>query len=92
MSTRPRVRLVDNDPSDRALAALVPRRKVAELEIKESGDAIVLADHLLRSGRAAVVTKYRLAWGDGLQLLESVKSLDPEGPVVPWARAPEARD
>jgi PAS domain S-box-containing protein len=87
MNTRPRVLLVDSDPSDRALAALVLRREVAELEIEEAGDAMMLADRLPRGGYAAVVTEYRLAWGDGLQLLESVKSLDPDIPVVLFASA-----
>jgi PAS domain S-box-containing protein len=87
MNTRPRVLLVDSYPSDRALAALVLRREVAELEIEEAGDAMMLADRLPRGGYAAVVTEYRLAWGDGLQLLESVKSLDPDIPVVLFASA-----
>ncbi len=34
-----------------------------------------------------MVTEYRLAWGDGLQVLESVKSLDPDCPVVLFASA-----
>jgi DNA-binding NtrC family response regulator len=70
MNDRLRVLLVDSDPNDRALAALVLRRELAELEIEEAGDAMVLADRLPRGGYAAVVTEYRLAWGDGLQVLE----------------------
>jgi PAS domain S-box-containing protein len=87
MNDRLRVLLVDSDPNDRALAALVLRQELAELEIEEAGDAMVLADRLPRGGYAAVVTEYRLAWGNGLQVLESVKSLDPDCPVVLFASA-----
>ena len=85
MNDRLRILLVDSDPNDRALAALVLRRELPEVEIEEAGDAMVLADRLPRGGFAAVITEYRLAWGDGLQVLESVKSLAPECPVVFFA-------
>jgi len=85
MSERLRLLLVDSDPSDRALAALVLRRELPDVEIEEAGDAMVLADRLPRGGFAAVITEYRLAWGDGLQVLESVKSLAPDCPVVFFA-------
>jgi PAS domain S-box-containing protein len=85
MNDRHRVLLVDSDPNDRALAALVLRRELAGFEIEEAGDALVLADRLPRGGYAAVVTEYRLAWGDGLQVLASVTSLDPDCPVVLFA-------
>jgi PAS domain S-box-containing protein len=87
MNTRPRVLLVDSESDDRALAALVLRRELAEFDIEEAGDALVLADRLPRGGYAAVVTEFHLAWGDGLQVLESVKSLDPDCPVVLFASA-----
>jgi PAS domain S-box-containing protein len=87
MNDRHRVLLVDSDPNDRALAALVLRRELTEFEIEEAGNALVLAERLPRGGYAAVVTEYRLAWGDGLQVLESVASLDPECPVVLFASA-----
>ncbi len=85
MSERIRILLVDSDPNDRALAALVLRHELPDVEIEEAGDAMVLADRLPRGGFAAVITEYRLAWGDGLQVLESVKSLAPECPVVFFA-------
>jgi len=87
MNNRLRVLLVDSDPNDRALAALVLRRELSEFDVEEAGDALVLAARLPRGGYAVVVTEYRLAWGDGLQVLESVKSLDPDCPVVLFASA-----
>ncbi len=85
MSARPRVLLVDSNSDDRTLAALVLRRELPEIEIEEVSDGMVLADRLPVGGFAAVVTEYRLEWGDGLQVLESVRSLAPECPVVFFA-------
>jgi PAS domain S-box-containing protein len=82
MRSRLRILLVDSDSNDRALAALVLRRELPDVEVEEAGDAMVLAERLPRGGYAAVVTEYRLAWGDGLQILESVNSLAPDCPVV----------
>jgi PAS domain S-box-containing protein len=85
MSDHLRILLVDSDPNDRALAALVLRRELPEVEIEEASDAMVLADRLPCGGFAAVITEYKLAWGDGLQVLESAKSLAPDCPVVFFA-------
>jgi PAS domain S-box-containing protein len=87
MSARHRVLLVDSDPNDRGLAALVLRRELEGFEIEEVTDPMVLAARLPRGDYAAVVTEYRLAWGDGLQVLESVKSVCPDCPVVLFASA-----
>ncbi len=85
MNARPRVLLVDSNSDDRALAALVLRRELPDVEVEEVADGMVLADRLPVGGFAAVVTEYRLEWGDGLQVLETVKSLAPDCPVVFFA-------
>ena len=85
MNARPRILLVDSNSDDRALAALVLRRELPEVEVEEVADGMVLADRLPVGGFAAVVTEYRLEWGDGLQVLETVKSLAPDCPVVFFA-------
>ena len=87
MNNRPRVLLVDSNSDDRALASLLLRRELPEVEIEEVGDGMALADRLPLGGFAAIVTEYRLDWGDGLQVLESVRSLAPECPVVFFASA-----
>ena len=87
MNARPRVLLVDSNSDDRALAALVLRRELPDVEVEEVADGMVLADRLPVGGFAAVVTEYRLEWGDGLQVLETVKSLSPDCPVVLFASA-----
>ncbi len=85
MNSRPRVLLVDSNTDDRALAALLLRRELPEIDIEEVGDGMALADRLPLGGFAAVVTEYTLEWGDGLQVLETVRSLAPECPVVFFA-------
>ncbi|MDD5562651.1 MAG: ATP-binding protein [Thermoanaerobaculaceae bacterium] len=85
MNVRPRVLLVDSNSDDRALAALVLRRELPDVEVEEVADGMVLADRLPAGGFAAVVTEYRLDWGDGLQVLETVRSLAPDCPVVFFA-------
>lgn len=85
MNSRLRVLLVDSNNDDRALAALVLRRELPDVEVEEVGDGMVLADRLPTGGFAAVVTEYRLDWGDGLQVLETVRSVSPECPVVFFA-------
>jgi len=87
MNNRPRILLVDSNTDDRALAALLLRRELPDVEIEEVGDAMVLADRLPLGGFAAVVTEYRLDWSDGLQVLETVRSVAPECPVVFFASA-----
>jgi len=87
MNSRPRVLLVDSNTDDRALAALLLRRELPDVEIEEVGDGMALADRLPLGGLAAVVTEYRLEWGDGLQVLETVRSIAPECPVVFFASA-----
>jgi PAS domain S-box-containing protein len=79
--------LVDSNTDDRALAALLLRRELPDVEIEEVGDGMVLADRLSLGGFAVVVTEYRLDWGDGLQVLETVRSLAPDCPVVFFASA-----
>ena len=87
MTGRPRILLVDSNTDDRALAALLLRRELSDLEVEEVGDGMALADRLPLPGLAAVVTEYRLDWGDGLQVLETVRAVAPHCPVVFFASA-----
>ena len=87
MNSRPRVLLVDSNSDDRALAALLLRRELPDVDVEEVGDGMALADRLPLGGFAAIVTEYRLDWGDGLQVLDTVRSVAPECPVVFFASA-----
>lgn len=74
--------LVDGNVEERALAAFVLRQGLADHVVEEVGDAIVLAERLVRDELAAVVTEAELPWASGLDVLESVKRLRPACPVV----------
>jgi PAS domain S-box-containing protein len=82
MISCPRVLLVDERADERALAAVVLRQQLPEVEPEEVGDAVVFAERLARGEFAAVVTEVDLSWGGGLEVLETVKSLYPDRPVV----------
>ncbi|MGE5235654.1 MAG: sensor histidine kinase [Acidobacteriota bacterium] len=82
MNGRIKVLLVDENPHDRALAAVVLRQRLAGVEPEEVGDPVVFAERLARGEFAAVVSETRFSWGNGLKVLATVKSLHPDRPVV----------
>ena len=79
-----RVLLVDDRADDRALAASLLRAHLPGVEVVEAASAAAFAEALARGGFEAVVAEHRLAWSDGLALLEVVRRLHPERPVVLW--------
>lgn len=85
-----RILLVDDDPDDRALAVTLLRARRPDLEISEAADGVTFAGHLARGAFDLVVTEHRLAWGDGLRLLTTVKDLHPGLPVVLFTTDPDA--
>jgi PAS domain S-box-containing protein len=87
MNGRIKVLLVDENPDDRALTAVVLRERLAGVEPEEIPDPIVFAERLARGEFAAVVSEARFSWGDGLKVLATVKSLHPDRPVVFFAAA-----
>ena len=82
MSDRYRVLVVDSNLDDRALSVFLLTKALGDAEIVEVPNALVFAERLPRGDFAAVVTEYRLDWGDGFQVLDTVRSLHPECPVV----------
>ena len=77
-----RILLVDENREDRALAALVLRAGLAEFEVEEVGDAMVLAERLVRPDLAAVVCEASLPWAAGIEVLETAKRMRPDCVVV----------
>ncbi len=82
MSRSVRILLIDDHCDDRALAALALRADLTGCEIEEVGDAMVMAERLVRPDLAAVVCEARLAWASGLEVLETSKKLCPDCAVV----------
>jgi len=87
MSNRPRILLVDSNTDDRALAALLLRRELPDVEIEEVGDGMVLADRLSLGGFAVVVASGPppAAAGQPLALLPVPQDADQH--VAPGAAA-----
>lgn len=82
MSGRYRVLVVDSNPDDRALSVFLLTRALNDAEVVEVPNALVFTERLSRGDFGAVVTEYRLDWGEGFQVLEAVRSLHPSCPVV----------
>ena len=82
MNESARVLVVDSNPDDRSLSVVLLTKALGETEIVEAPNAMVFADRLSQGDFAAVVTDYRLDWGDGFQVLDAVRGLHPACPVV----------
>ena len=77
-----RILVVDDNPEERALAALLLRRQLADAEVVEVTGAAAFAAALAQGRLAAVVTEAALPWSDGLCVLDAVKQVFPACAVV----------
>lgn len=84
MNTRPaaKILLVDDKPYDGELAALVLQHHLPQAELITVEDAIEFAEHLALGGFDLVITERQLKWAEGSRVLESIKRLYPECPVI----------
>ena len=82
MSSITRILLVDDNPSDRALARRGLSGVGIALEIHEITNQEQLNETLAREGFDLVITDYQLNWNNGLRVLEQVKSACPDCPVI----------
>jgi PAS domain S-box-containing protein len=73
-----RLLLVDDDADDRTLAFLVLKGRLKGFAVQETPDAISFAEHLASGGFAVAVVSERLAWGDGLRVVQSIRRRLPE--------------
>lgn len=78
--------LIDDDADDRALAHLVVKDRIADVEVQEVRDALELAQACARRDFDVVVLELRLAWADGLAVLAFLKEEWPEIPVLVFTR------
>ncbi|MEA1888962.1 MAG: response regulator, partial [Pseudomonadota bacterium] len=77
-----KVLLVDDKPYDGELAALVLQSHLPQAELILVEDAIEFAEHLALGGFNLVITERQLKWAEGSRVLESIKRLYPECPVI----------
>lgn len=85
-----RILLVDPAGDDRSLAARLLRASAGAFSVDEAADAVTFADKLARGEFDAAVCELHLGWADGLAVLEAVKRLRPQRPVVLFTADPPA--
>jgi len=78
----PRILLIDDDPQDRELVAVVLSRTLPESKIIQSADAASFARSLSKGRLDIVVSEFELGWSDGLSVLAAVRESRPEIPVI----------
>lgn len=77
-----RVLLVDDKPYDGDLAALVLQHHMPHAEVTVIDDAIEFAEHLALGEFNLVITERHLGWAEGNRILDSIKRLYPQCPVI----------
>ena len=82
MSSLPRILLVDDNESDRQLAALVLAGEFEHVDIDQVGTAAEFSAAMTGGLFGLVITECDLAWSDGLEVVELVRDLRPDCPVI----------
>jgi signal transduction histidine kinase len=77
-----RILLVDDSEQDRFLVLRELAREFPGVLVEAATDADRLAQALEAGNFDLVITDYELRWGDGLQVLRTVKARHPECPVI----------
>jgi PAS domain S-box-containing protein len=82
LKSNPRIVLIDDDPQDRSLAAVVLSRELGEVRLQEVGDAAAFALALNAGAIDLVITELDLSWLDGLTVLKTLRESRPDVPVI----------
>jgi PAS domain S-box-containing protein len=82
MSSLPRILLVDDNESDRRLAALVLAGEFDRVDIDQAGTAAEFSAAMAGGQFGLVITESELGWSDGLEVVELVRDLRPDCPVI----------
>lgn len=80
--TKIKVLLIDDNPSDRALALREIKKLFPEVESSEIGDQPGLEGVLAQPDFDIVITDYQLRWTNGLKVLHAIKEVMPYCPVI----------
>ncbi len=73
---------MDDKPYDGDLAALVLQHHMPHAEVTVIDDAIEFAEHLALGEFNLVITERHLGWAEGNRILDSIKRLYPQCPVI----------
>lgn len=82
MSTVPRILLVDDDASDRALATRIIKQSFPSADIEQVDGAAGFSRALVRSTFGIAVTELQLSWSDGLDVVSALREVAPDCPVI----------
>jgi PAS domain S-box-containing protein len=82
MSTLPRVLLIDDEASDRELAALVLTSEFRRIDVEQIGSAAEFSAALAAGLFGLVITEAELEWSDGLEVVELIRDLRPDCPII----------
>ena len=80
--TKPKALIIDDNPSDRALALRELKKLFPQLEYEEIIDENSFALALERDNFNIVITDYQLLWTTGIHILDRIKKHKPECPVI----------
>jgi PAS domain S-box-containing protein len=82
MNSLPRILLVDDNESDRELAALVLAGAFGRLVIDQAGSAAEFSSAMTAGRFGLVITDADLGWSNGLDVVEVVRDLRPDCPII----------
>lgn len=87
MSSLPRILLVDDRESDRELAALVLASEFERVDIEPVGTATEFSAAIAAGQFGLLITEADLEWSDGLHVVELVRDLRPDCPIILFTAA-----
>lgn len=82
MSSLPRILLVDDNESDRELAALVLSGEFERVEIEQVSSATEFSAAMATGQFGLVITEAELGWSEGLETVELIRDLRPDCPII----------
>ena len=82
----PRILLIDDNPEDRELAAVVIGRVLEEARVVEVGTATEFAKAIGGAAFDLVVTEFELSWSEGPSIFQTVRDRRPELPIMAFTR------
>ena len=82
MNSLPRILLVDDHESDRQLATVVLSGEFGRIEIEQVGSAAEFSAAIAGGLFGLVITEAELEWSDGLEVVELIRDLRPDCPII----------
>ena len=82
MNNLPRVLVIDDDASDRALTRLVMAAEFGKLELESAGTAAEFSGALAAGRFGIVITEADFSWGDGVDVIRLIREMRPDCPVI----------